>query len=135
MKVITEINRFPFTETKNFNRMFILSDRKDTLKIKSIRRNPNNRMVYFVTLFKEDLNKLENTFYKTKITKEDMQHNEFAVYNYQLKEIIFTGTKFNHKGITWEVIQVGETACRCKALTESVKGKTDIIDNKIISKF
>ena len=48
---------------------------------------------------------------------------------------IKVGQKFNADGITWEVIKVGPTSSRAKAITKSVKGKESVYDNKTISKF
>lgn len=82
---VTEINSFPLTETKGFNKMFVLINGRDSIKFKSVRQNPNNRRVYFVTLFDHDLNQLRQTFSTEKISTELKKHNEFAVYKYQLK--------------------------------------------------
>jgi hypothetical protein len=48
---------------------------------------------------------------------------------------IKVGQKFNADGVTWEVIKVGPTSSRAKAITKSVKGKESVYDNKTISKF
>lgn len=43
--------------------------------------------------------------------------------------------RFNHEGITWEVIKRDKTQSLVRAVTASVKGKEKVIDNKIIDKF
>ena len=40
--------------------------------------------------------------------------------------------RFNHEGITWEVVKRGETESKVRAVTASEKGKEKVIDNKII---
>jgi len=45
------------------------------------------------------------------------------------------GVKFNDNGITWEVIKVGKTSSRAKAITKSANNKTKEFDNKTINKL
>jgi hypothetical protein len=87
--LVQEINHFPLTETSNFNRMYIHKDRRGSLKIKSIKRNPNNPRVYFISLFEEDLKNLVDTCFgkDTPITAKDIKKNQFAVYNYQINKL------------------------------------------------
>ena len=85
--IVNEINSFPLTETNNFNRMFVLKNGKDFIIPKSIRKNPKAKRVYFIKLNQEDLLMLRETFSKKGISKKDIAHNEFAVYNYQIKTI------------------------------------------------
>ena len=45
------------------------------------------------------------------------------------------GQQFNADGITWKVIKVGSTQSEAEAITKSEKGRTEVYDNKTISKF
>jgi len=82
---VIDVNTFPLTETSNFNRTFILSNRVDSIRIKTAKRNPKAKRIYFISLFQEDLENLFDIDSKKEITEKDIKHNEFAVYNYQLK--------------------------------------------------
>tara|TARA_R100000655_G_scaffold4277_2_gene13883 strand:+ start:481 stop:1155 length:675 start_codon:yes stop_codon:yes gene_type:complete len=48
------------------------------------------------------------------------------------KKKVEKGDRFNADGITWEVIKVGSTQSKAKAITKSAKGKEDVYDNKEI---
>ena len=87
MKLIREINELPLTETSNFNRMFIRSDRKDFVRVASIRKNTKARRVFFVKLEEEDLNMLIDCLDGTPISESDKTHNEFAIYYYQIQTL------------------------------------------------
>ena len=82
---VVELNRFPMTETQDFNRKYLRIDGGDSIRFKSICQNPNNKRVYFVTLFEEDLKLLKQWLNGEIIKIRDMDHNQFAVYEYQLK--------------------------------------------------
>ena len=86
MKIVELINEFPLTETKNRNRMFVLKTGVDFVVPISIKKNPNARGVYFIKLNQHDLSLLREIFSNDDIDDDDMQHNEFAVRKYQIKE-------------------------------------------------
>ena len=85
---IKEINSFPLTETKGFNGKYVFSDKTDYTIPITIRQNPKNRGVSFIKLKPEDLKNLICSFTGEPITKEHIEHNEFAIYNYQIKWIL-----------------------------------------------
>ena len=84
---ISEINNFPILETKYFSTMFIFSDRRNSITVESIRKNSKSKKIYFIKLKESDLKCLEQSIYENRISKELMEHNEFAVNAFQVTKI------------------------------------------------
>jgi len=52
----------------------------------------------------------------------------------EVEAVVKKGDVFNFEGTTWKVQKAGETQSRAVSLTKSSKGKTRVVDNKIIVK-
>lgn len=78
----------------------------------------------------EDMGHVLNRYFE--VTNDDNLMKQ-PVIN-ETEDGIVKGTKFNYNDITWIVTNPGITQSRVQAITQSIKGKTGIVDNKTILK-
>mgnify|MGYP005846990379 FL=1 len=78
----------------------------------------------------EDMGHVLNRYFE--VTNDDDLMKQ-PVIN-ETEDGIVKGTKFNYNDITWIVTNPGITQSRVQAITQSIKGKTGIVDNKTILK-
>ena len=85
VSVITDINQSPLTSAPHATGTYQFKDGRNTVRFKTAKINPNNRRVYIVSLFEEDLVDLVDIYFPDEPeTKGQIENNQFYVYNYQL---------------------------------------------------